>query len=375
MKLIFRFNILYYFLLFIINSSQFIYSQNLNNQIILFKEETSQVLKEIYFSDNSITFKMNNATVLSLPVNDQYFNFLNSIDGLAYGVVNYYFGQKSGKSNLEIYLVDESFKISFYKKLYFNYEEPLPKILQISANEIVLFVPAMGSLKILSVNSEKEFKLLKDTNIEFLQERIGHITFWEDKLIISLSQIKRENDVISIFYLIDLKNFDMNELKTGIDIIYKIFQGDSKIYFTGIETEPNFQGGFYFIETNKNNFSGSNITKISDLIIEGQVKNNKNIFYSRDCVYSLNENNLQKTSLCFNDEIILDVLMVEDNFFVITRKELKTNFYKANSDFKIIKKETIDRFTSNPELIVYPPNTLVVKDKNKIILEKNISEE
>jgi len=375
MKLVYTQNIFYKFIFLLIYFPQLILSQNLDNRIILFERKTPESSQQIYYSDNSIKFKIDNSVVLSVPVNEMNFNLINSIDGHAFGVVNYFYGKKSEKTVLEIYLIDDTFKITFYKKLSFNYEEPLPKFLQLSDTELILLIPATGNLKIFNLNSEREFQLLKDEENEFFQERIGTLLFHEGQLIITLSQIKKGDDLSSVIFSIDLRNLELNRLDTEIDIIYKIFEVNDRIYFTGLDVEPFFQSGFYSLGLNKNNFSKSVVSKISNVLIDGKIKGTEDIFFSRECFFKLNNNQLQKLDLCFENENIIDALMSGNKFYILTRKELTTNFYEVNSNFKIIEKKSIERFLSNPELIVYSPKAIMIRDKNKIILEKNISEE
>ncbi|MFN4111634.1 MAG: hypothetical protein ACK4G1_05120 [Ignavibacteria bacterium] len=375
MKLFYTQNIFYKIIFLLIYFPQLILSQNLDNRIILFERKTLEGIRQIYFADNSIKFKVDNLVVLSVPVNEMNFNLINSIDGHAFGVINYFYGKKSEKTILEIYLIDDTFKITFYKKLSFNYEEPLPKFLQLSDTELILLIPATGILKIFNLNSEREFQLLKDEENEFFQERIGHLLFHEGQLIVTLSQIKKGGDLSSVIFTIDLRNLELNRLSTGIDIIYKTFKVDDKIYFTGLDTEPFFQSGFYSLELNKNNFSESVVSKISDVLIDGKIKGTEDTFFSRECFFKLNKEQLTKLDLCFENENIIDALMLDNKFYILTRKELTTNFYEVNSNFKIIEKKSIERFLSNPELFIYPQKAIMIRDKNKIILEKNISEE
>lgn len=375
MKLIYNQNIFCKLIFLLICLPQLILSQNLNNHTILFERTTPESIQQIYFLDNSIKFKINNSVVLNVPVNEMNFNFLNSVDGKAFGVVNYFYGKKSEKTLLEIYLIDDNFKITFYKKLSFDYEEPLPKFLQLSDSELILLIPAAGNLKIFSLNSERDLHLLKDVENEFFQERIGHLLFYEGQLIVTLSQIKKGDDLSSVILSIDLRNLDLNRLNTEIDIFYKLFIVNNRIYFTGLEIEPLFKSGFYLIRLNKNNFSESSVLKISDEFIDGQVKGTEDIFFSRECFFKLSNDQLQKLDLCFENENILDALMSGNRFYILTRKELATNFYEVNSNFKIIEKKSINRFLSNPELVIYPQKAVMIRDRNKIILEKNISEE
>lgn len=373
MKTFIKFN--FYLLLFLLTISKFVYPQNLNNPIILFETSTSKGKAQISFSENILSFKIDNSVISRVFVNGSNFLLLKGLDGNSFGVANFYFGQKSEISFLEIYLLDDDFKVTLYKKLNFFYEESLPKILQISSQEFVLLFPTTGQLKIYNSNTEKVFELIKDEENKIFQERIGHLTIVDNNLLVFLSQIKKGNDYFSKIFSIDLKTFEINQVNLDIDIIYKIFQSGYTIYFSGIDIEPVFQGGFYFIELDSIDFKNSKIIKNSNLFIEGRVKNTKDIFFSQDCFYKLSDKILEKLSLCLSNEIIIDALYAKEKYYVLTRKELKQNLYELNSNFEILREEYIEQYLGNPELSVLSSNNLIVKDKNKIVFAKNLAEE
>ena len=371
-----RLKVLFSFLLIInlmiFNTGQ---SQTFIDKLILFHEKTSGYDKKIYFENNSISFELDNQIITKVNVNEKHFTLINGVDNKSFGIANYYFGQKEEESIVEIYLIDDNFLVTFYKKLKFSYEEPLPKILVLSSNELVLFYPSIGVLKILGSNTEREFNLLKDSEKELFQERIGHLYFYNGNLIVFLSQIKKLNDYVSRIYSINLNSFDFESFEIEMDYFYKVFQINSQIYFTLIDIEPYFQGAFFLLDFNKNYFSENKVSLIDNLIIEGQIKNNPTILFSRDCFYKLSNNKIEKISLCFDGEIIIDAISLKNKIYVLTRKNLKSNIYELNSNFKIVKQEVIESYLSNPEFNLHYQDNLIVTDRNKIILVKNISEE
>lgn len=363
--------ILFILLLFF---QKLVYPQTSNSSNILFEGYTSKGRVQIYSFNNVVNFTIDNSIISKIPVNGNNFSILKGIDGESFGITNYYFGQKSEKSFLEIYLLDNDFKVTLYKKFSFSYEEPFPRILQISSQEFVLLFPSTGLLKIYTSNSEKEIELIKENENRFFQERLGHLAFINNHLIVFLSQIRNVDNYISKIFSIDLKSFEVSQFDVELDLIYRIYRVGSDFYFTGIDTEPVFQGGFYSVQFNPANFNESKILKLSDVIIEGEIKNSENLLFSRDCFYRILKDKLEKLNLCFEGEIIIDAIIVKNNFYVLTRKDLQSYFYKVNSNLQILNRETLNQYLSNPEIDIQS-NKLIVKDKNKIVLAKNLSEE
>lgn len=362
------------FALFLYNPT-LITSQVHVDKTILFEKSDSKVNKIIYQKDDKVYFLLNGDLVSTISVNQKYFNLINSPDGQPICLASYYFGKKEEKSFIEIYLFDEDFKVSFYRKLNLFYEEPFPKILPLSSDKVLLYTTATGVLRILHSKTEKEIKLLKDEENEFFQERIGHILEYGNKLFLTLSQIKKNNDFISIVYLIDQNNYDIKEFELDIDIINKIFLVNSSLYFTGIDIEPVFDGGFYRLEINDLNFSESKILKISDVVIEGQIRNKDDLIYSKDCFYGLRQNDNLELLNCIKNEIILDALWLRNKLFVVTRQDLSSYFYELSQDFIVLNRELIDHHLVLPKIEIVSDKRLKLMDRNKTIIVKNISEE
>ncbi len=345
------------------------------DKTVIFEKSDPKVSKLIYQKDDKVYFLLNGDLISTISVNPNHFNLINSSDGQPICLASYFFGKKEEKSFIEIYLFDEDFKISFYKKLTYSYEEPFPKIFPLSSDKVLLYTTATGVLRILHPKTEKEIKLLRDEVNEFFQERIGHILNFGDKLFLTLSQIKKNNDFISKVYLIDQNNYEVKEIELDIDIINKIFLINSSLYITGIDIEPLFDGGFYRLEINDLNFSESKILKISEVFIEGQIRNKGNLIYSKDCFYVIKRNDNLELIHCIKNEVILDAIWLRNKLFVVTRHDLSSYFYEFSPDFRVSKRELIDNYLVFPEIKILSDKKLKLMDRNKTIIVKNISEE
>ncbi|MGB9664777.1 MAG: hypothetical protein ACPL25_07660, partial [Ignavibacteria bacterium] len=210
---------------------------------------------------------------------------------------------------------------------------------------------------------------------EFNQERIGHLLPLEGKILIALSQLSRNGKLYSKILLLNPATFEINSFEIDLSIIYKVFVNNSEIYFSGIETEPVFRAGFYLLIFNADKFNSAVFEKISDEFIENKVKYSEHLFFGRGCIYSLKNKSLERTSLCHEDETILDALSVNGFIFILKRKGLNSYLYKFDNKFKIIEKESIGRYLTNPELKFSLDKKLYLIDRNQTILVKNFSEE
>ncbi|MCX8056120.1 MAG: hypothetical protein N3F03_00735 [Ignavibacteria bacterium] len=365
-----KLNFILFFFLFLF--PQIITPQS--NSILLFEKE-EDVTRQVYVKDDYVFFEINGNIISTIKINVNHFNLLKGIDGNSIGIVSYTFGNKSDKTLLEIYLLDRNFKISFFKRLSFSYEEPLPKIIQLSSDKIILFRPALGELKILETKTEHSFNLLEEGENKFYQERIGYVFKINDRLIVTLSHVRKNDDFVSKIYSIDLKNDEMNFIEFGVDIIYKVFPTKTGFYFSAINIDPIFYSEFYQLEVNDENFQDIKISKIADLVIEGQVKNVSDLYYSKNCLHKIYSQSIQNVELCFDEEVILDAIAFHDRYLILTRKNLLTYLYEINKGYKIVGRETIERFLKQPQINIQSSEKMVIMDNNKIILEKNISEE
>lgn len=365
------------FILFLISTSLAQTNSNLSesDKVILFEKFDNVKNQLVYFQRGVVNFQLNGETISSIQVNNYNFNFIIGLDNNSFCLINYYFAGKSEKSTLEFFLFDDEFKVTFYKKLSYFYEEPLPKIFPFSSDKVLLFTPSTGNLKILNAKGEKEINLVKEDELEYFQERIGHIFALNDKILITLSHLKKNNNLISKVYSLKPNTFEIEQIELDVDIIHKIFKVDSKIYYTGLETEPTFQYGFYHLDINEINFAESKAIKISDELIEGQVKDLPEVFFTNNCFFKIKVNDLVKLNHCIADEIILSAYFINDKIYLLTRKNLTSNLHTLNFDFLLLESEPINQYLKNPELRVFSKKNLMIVDNNKIIYMKNISEE
>jgi hypothetical protein len=333
------------------------------------------MLKRVFFENDKLICKINNSIISTFNLEGRPFAFLESADDKSYAMIKYYFGQKSEKSNFELYLLDENFAVSFYRKFEFYYEEPLPKILVLNSNQFLFLYPASGKVKLFSNSRETEFDLLKEDGQDFNQERVGNIISYEGKILITLSQLKKGEKLISKIFLLNPETSEINSFEIDLSIVYKLFILNSEIYLTGIEIEPTFNTGFYLLKLNTDKFVSSEIKRIADEFIEGKVKNSESLFFGRNCFYSLENKSLEKTAFCLENETILDAVSFSGFVFVLTRKELNSNIYKLDEKLRILEEETLERYLVNPELKVSLDKKLYLIDRNKTILVKNFSEE
>ncbi len=342
-------------------------------QVILFEVKESDVHKKIYFDDNKVFFEINNNLIANIQVNPQHFLFLTSPDEKSHGIVNFYFSMENEKSHFEIYLLEGNFNVSFYKKISFEYEEPIPIFYLISSKEIALLNKAEGKLKILSANKESDFDLIKNGNEYYNQERIGHIFSLKNKLIVVLSHIKQINKFLAKVFSLNLATNEVEEITIDANYVHKAFLVGNQLFLSGVNTERLIDGAFYSVNL-QNQLSPNNIKKISDLIVEGIVKNTVNLFYSYKCFYLLEDEKLKDLGFCFDDEIILDASKFDDQFYVITRRDLSTIYYELNNEFKISKRVVIDQYLRNPTLYLLNKNRIQIRESNKVIFEKFILE-
>jgi hypothetical protein len=169
-------------------------------------------------------------------------------------------------------------------------------------------------------------------------------------------------------FLLDIETLETQSFEIDIQVIYKIFQLRSDIFLTGIKTEPELNNAFYALEINQEDFGKSKLIKIADEFIDAKVKNSSSLFFGRNYLYELKNGSLIKTDFRVNDEIILDALSTTKSVVLITRKNLTTNFYKLDKSFRLLEKETIEKYLSNPELKLGIDKNLYLNDKNRTIL-------
>lgn len=341
----------------------------------LFELQRDDLIKRVYVENEQLICEVNKSIVSRFSLESKPFTFLNGVDNKSFALIKYYFGQKFEKSSFELYLLNENFSVTFYNKYEFYYEEPLPKILVLNSEQFLFFYPSTGKVKIITKSRETEIDLLKNENLNFFQERIGHLIPYLDKVVITLSQLKENDRLISKAFLLNIETLEFETFRIDLSVIYKIFQENSGIYLTGIKTETGLITEFYALEVNEEDFGQSKLVKIADEFIEGKVKNSPNLFFGKNCFYNLKDISLVKTDFCLNDEIILDAISTEKSFVVITRKELYSNLYRLDKGFRILEKETIERYMANPELKFGLDKNLYLIDRNKTILVKNFSEE
>jgi len=351
------------------------FSQISNYLTPIYEAQSDNFTKRVYIENDRLTCEINKTIVSKFDLENKPFSFLTGIDNKSFSLIKYSFRSKSEKSNFELFLLDENFAISFYRKFDFNYEEQIPKVLVINSSQFLLYYPSNGSLKLITKNRDVEIELFKKDTVEYFQERIGHLIPYQDKVLITLSQLKKDGRLISKVFLLNIETLETQSFEIDIQVIYKIFQLRSDIFLTGIKTEPELSTAFYALEINQEDFGKSKLIKIADEFIEANVKNSSNLFFGRNYLYELKNGSLIKTDFRVNDEIILDALSTTKSFVLITRKDLTTNFYKLDKSFRLIEKETIEKYLSNPELKLGIDKNLYLIDKNRTILVKNFSEE
>lgn len=341
----------------------------------VFEEQTKDLTRRVFVQNNRLIFEINNSVISNFDLEGKPFTFLEGVDKKSYALIKYYFGQKSEKSSFELYLLDENFSVSFYRKFEFYYEEPLPKILVLASTQFLFLYPASGKVKVFLNSKETEIDLLKHDEQEFDQERIGHLIAFEGQILVSLSQLNKNGKLYSKILILNPETLETNSFEIDLSIIYKVFVHNSEIYFTGIETEPDFKTGFYLLKFNDDKLNSTVFEKISDEFIEDRVKNSEDLFFSRDCIYSIKNKSLERTSFCLDNETILDAISTFEFTYVLTRKELKSNLYTLDKEFKVIEKANLERYLTNPELKISFNKKLYLIDRNKTILVKNFSEE
>lgn len=364
--------VLTYFL-FSLNNSLFSQGEIISN--LVFESNVNDITKKVYFENDNLNFFVNNTLVSRLRLEGKPFVFLNGADNNSHGVIKYSFGGKSEKSSFELYLFDNDFKVSFYRKFYFFYEEPLPKILQLTASSVVFLYPASGKAKLIHLNGEKEIDLFIDENIEFFQERIGYILDYNGKVLVILSQIKKNEDYFSRIFLFEPEKFELKYLELDNQVIHKVFNLESKLYISTIDIEPFIKTASYEIKLDLTDIGQSKILKISDELLEGFVKGTQNVVYTKNCFFTLRDQKFSDNLRCFDSEIILDALLSNGFYFVITRLGLSSHLYKFDNKFNVIYREEISRYLTNPELRISGDNKIFLVEKNKTIFMKNISED
>lgn len=353
------------------------YSQELSfvENDILYQDEFEFGFRKVLATGFSISFYINDKLISKIPIDNQKFIFLTGTDNNSFGLIKYFFGSKNEKSYFEVYLLDSLFKISFFKKIEYNYEENLPKLLQISSNEILLLYPSKGKLIYIFNGKSTEINLLnKSESDNAFQERIGHLIPYKGEIFIFLSQIEKNKTYISKIFEFDKNNFLLKDLEIDLGIIHKIFVESSRIFISGYDYEPQFAKRFFELILDEN-LSKSRMINIEAELIEGKAKESENLFFSRDCFFKLEKDKLLKLNLCFSDEVILNSLIIENNIYVITRKNLDTKLYVFDENFKLLSQKLIRKYLVNPELKKLSNNELVLIDGNKKLLLKNISEE
>lgn len=342
---------------------------------ILYQDKFELGFRKASAIGSSINFYVNDKLMSQISVKNHKFIFLIGTDNNSFGIIKYFFGSKNERSYFEVYLLDSLFKISFYKKIEFNYEENLPKFLQISSNQILLLYPSTGKLIYISNNKSTEISLLsKSESDNSFQERIGHLITYKGKIFIFLSQIENNKTSISKLFEFDKNDFSLKDFEIYLAVIHKIFIEFSRIFISGYNYEPQFAKQFLELKIDEK-LSNSRIIKIGDELIEGNVKEAENLFFSRDCFFKLDDDKLLKLNLCLSDEVILNSLLFENNIYVITRKNLDIKLYVFDKNFKLLNRNLIKKYLINPELKKLSNNELVLIDGNKKLLLKNISEE
>lgn len=342
---------------------------------LLFQDKIDLGERRVFANTSSINFFINDKFILQIDVVDHKFIFLAGSDKNSFGIVRYYFGKKNEKSYFEIYLLDELFKISFYKKFDFNYEENLPRFLQLSSREVLLLYPSTGKLIYTSNDKNTELNLLNMVGEKvYFQERIGHLFSFNETILICLSQIKENQKSFSKLFSFNKSNFTLEQIDIDLEVISGIFTDSTQIFLTGYNLNPIFTKHFFELKLDES-FTNSKLIEIEDELINGRVKGADNLFFSNDCFYKLDRDRLIKLEPCFNDEVILSSLFWKNHFYIITRKELKIKFYMFDENLMLIKQNIIDKYLINPDLKILSNNDLLLIDGNKKILLKNTSEE
>jgi len=363
------------YLIFLILFPYITFSQTSTYFTPLFESQTENLVKKVFVENDKLICEINKSIISRFNLENNPFTFLKGIEDKSFALIKYYFGQKSERSNFELYLMDENFMISFYRKFDFYYEEPLPKIFILNSNEALFLYPSTGRIKLISKTRETEIDLLKDKDLNFFQERIGHLVPYDGKILITLSQLKRNDKFYSKIFLINIETLELVSFEIDLPIIHKIFIDELKIYLSIIETDPVFKTGFYILELNESILSEKRLIKISDEFIENKVKNSVDLFFGRDCFYLQSNKSLIKKEFCLNGELILDALLLENALVVLTRQNLNSHFYKLDKNFNIIEKEIIQGYLTSPEIKLSFDKKLYLLDRNKTILVKNFSEE
>jgi hypothetical protein len=173
------------------------FSQISNYLTPIYEAQSDNFTKRVYVENDRLTCEINKTIVSKFDLENKPFSFLTGIDNKSFSLIKYSFSSKSEKSNFELFLLDENFAISFYRKFDFNYEEQIPKVLVINSSQFLLYYPSNGLLKLITKNRDVEIELFKNDTVEYFQERIGHLIPYQDKVLITLSQLKKDGRLIS----------------------------------------------------------------------------------------------------------------------------------------------------------------------------------
>ena len=369
---------LIFLVFYLINSSLIanINQEPIKNNFVLYESDKQNIKRKVYIENNRIYFLINNLIINTLPVLNEKFRLIHNGDETSFAFIKFQFRGKADKSKFEFIVFDKFFAITFNKSFSLHYEEPLPKILLLNESSFVFFYPSSGILKIFESGSESEYKLsgFSSGEINFAQERLGHIKIFKSKIFIFLSQIEKDNSLISELFILDEESKSIKTFQLPLSHIHNVFDYNSRLLFSCYQTEPFFETGFYEILFSENNFSQVKLVKISDILVENQIKNFPRYFYSSKCVFELRQNSLHKISACLEKENIIDAIYFEQTFYFLTRSDLNINFYSISHDLQFLNKEIFENIPYLASLLLTKNNLYLYTD-TQIIPLKNFTEE
>lgn len=346
------------------------------NYILLYESDSNDLKRTVYVENKRIYFLINDLIINSFSLDNQKFVFLKNDNETAFGLLKIQFRSKHEKSIFEFFTFDKFFAITFSKSFSFSYEEPLPRILLIDEFRFSFLYPAQGILKIFDSGIEREIKLsdFSSGEIDYLQERIGHIKLIDNEIYVFLSQIKQGNTLISELFVIEYKDNLVNRIQLPQSHIHNVFEYNGRLFISSYQIEPFFDSDFYEFIYDSYEMKNYKFIKLLDTLIEGQIKNFPRFFYSNKCLFDLKENNLVKISSCLENENIIDAIFINNAFYFLTRKDLDVNFYSFSSQFNLLEKETFEK-VFYPARFLFAKNSLYLFTDTNSILLKNFAEE
>ncbi len=300
------------------------------NEKILWDGIIDELKLEIIERENLVSLRVNDRLVEQIELGkNSKTNFLTSKNNSSFALLLYSFGGKSEKSYIKVKIYDIEFKLVNEFNFEFFYEEPFPIFRIGDSGDLVLLYPDKGLVETVGSNSGKIFL---EKNIIQDAERIGHLIFSDDDIIIGLSNLEKRDDSYSKIYFLDKS---LNIRKTFLieaNQLHKIFKiSKDQLLISAYNFVNKFEPKMILLRENK-------ISTIGNFLAEKLLKEKDLFIIGKKLIHQLDDVNLIETFRVNENREIIDVYDFDGRRYILTKEG--NNFYIIISSYRFqIEKE------------------------------------